>query len=164
MPEPAPGTEAAAEAFARLGGRLYRYTLAILGSPADAEEIVQDLFLTLAETDGAAWPRDLDGWLLRSARNLSWRRLGRARRRREILKGAAPLLAPREAGDPDLEALAGRASEALKVLPVEQREAVALHLFEGMTFAEIGAAAGVPEDTAASRYRYGIAKLKEILR
>ncbi len=63
-----------AEVYARVGPRLYRYAMAILGSPADAEEIVQDLFVTLAETDAARWPDQLDHYLLRSTRNAAIRR------------------------------------------------------------------------------------------
>ncbi len=152
-----------AEIYARVGPRLYRYALAILGSPADAEEIVQDLFVTLAETDTARWPAQVDHYLIRSARNAAIRRLQGARRRLALLKAEAPALVPREGADPGLEAFAARASRALGRLPVEQKEAVALHLFEDMSFREIGEAIEVSQDTVASRYRYGIEKLKEIL-
>ena len=152
-----------AEVYARVGARLYRYALAILGSPADAEEIVQDLFVTLAETKPADWPRDVDGYLIRSARNAAVQRLGRGRRRLELLKAEAPVLLARDPSDAGLQAFAAKASAALGRLPLEQKEAVALHLFEGMTFREIGEALEIPPDTAASRYRYGIEKLREVL-
>ena len=152
-----------AEVDARVGPRLYRYALAILGSPADAEEIVQDLFVTLAETDAARWPAQVDHYLIRSARNAAIRRLQGARRRLALLKAEAPALVPREASDPALQDFAAKASRALGQLPIEQKEAVALHLFEGMGFKEIGKATEVSLDTAASRYRYGIEKLKELL-
>ena len=149
-------------AYARLGERLYRYAEAILGSGSEAEEIVQDLFVELAERKTADWPRDLDGYLLTSARNAALKRLGRGRRRLELLREGAVLLIPRTP-EPGLEDLAAEASDALKALPVEQREAVALHLFENLSFREIGELTGIPADTAASRYRYGLAKLKEVL-
>lgn len=152
-----------AEVYARVGPRLYRYALAILGSPADAEEIVQDLFVTLAETDAARWPAQVDHYLIRSARNAAIRRLQGARRRLALLKAEAPALVPREASDPSLQDFAAKASRALGELPVEQKEAVALHLFENMSFKEIGEALEISQDTVASRYRYGIGKLKEVL-
>ena len=55
------------------------------------------------------------------------------------------------------------AAGALAVLPREQREVVVLKVFEEMTFAEIGRLVGVSPNTAASRYRYAVAKMKEML-
>ena len=46
-------------------------------------------------------------------------------------------------------------------LPADQKEAVFLKVVDGLTFKEIGAVCGVSANTAASRYRYGIAKLRE---
>ena len=46
-------------------------------------------------------------------------------------------------------------------LPAEQKEVVFLKVFDGMTFKEIGSVCGVSSNTAASRYRYGIEKLRE---
>ncbi|MCA1596341.1 MAG: hypothetical protein LC772_07955, partial [Chloroflexi bacterium] len=48
-------------------------------------------------------------------------------------------------------------------LPVEQREVLALKVFQGLTFKEIARATGISINTAASRYRYGIEKLREAL-
>jgi len=53
--------------------------------------------------------------------------------------------------------------EALARLPNEQREVIHLKIHMNMTFAEIGQLTNVPLDTAASRYRYGLEKLREIL-
>ncbi len=147
--------------FRTLGPRLYRYALAILASSADAEEAVQDAFVSLAEARTP--PREEARWLVRAVRNGAYKRLGRSRRRLELLRQGAPLLVPRESGDPVDADMARKASEALGKLPVEQREAVALHLFEGLSFREIGEMTEVPEDTAASRYRYGIEKMREVL-
>ncbi len=52
---------------------------------------------------------------------------------------------------------------AMGALPEEQREAVFLKIWEEMTFTQMGDLLGIPLDTAASRYRYGIAKLKKIV-
>jgi len=53
---------------------------------------------------------------------------------------------------------------ALLVLPSEQREVVVLHIWGGWSFGEIAALIQVPPDTAASRYRYALSKLRELLR
>jgi RNA polymerase sigma-70 factor (ECF subfamily) len=54
--------------------------------------------------------------------------------------------------------------EALYTLPSQQREVVVLHLWSEMTFCEIASLIGIPSDTAASRYRYALSKLRESLR
>ena len=51
---------------------------------------------------------------------------------------------------------------ALRMLPGEQREIVVLRIWGALTFEEAAAVIGISPNTAASRYRYGIAKLKEI--
>jgi RNA polymerase sigma-70 factor (ECF subfamily) len=52
---------------------------------------------------------------------------------------------------------------ALSQLPMEQREAVVLKIYEGFTFAQIAHVTQVSPNTAASRYRYGVDKLAEKL-
>jgi RNA polymerase sigma-70 factor (ECF subfamily) len=52
---------------------------------------------------------------------------------------------------------------ALAALPFEQREALELKLEGELTFAELGDVLGVPADTAASRYRRALEKLRERL-
>ena len=48
-------------------------------------------------------------------------------------------------------------------LPQEQREVVALKIDGGLTFAEIGEALSISANTAASRYRYALEKLRDSL-
>ena len=49
---------------------------------------------------------------------------------------------------------------ALAALPEEQRSVVHLHVWEDMTFREIGELLGLPTQTIASRYRYALDKLR----
>jgi len=53
---------------------------------------------------------------------------------------------------------------ALAELPIEQREAVVMRIWSGMTLEEVAEATGVPANTAASRYRYALDKLRERLK
>jgi len=55
-------------------------------------------------------------------------------------------------------------SVALGELPAEQRSVVHLKLWEGLTFEQIAEVLDVPPNTAASRYRYGLDKLRGRLR
>jgi RNA polymerase sigma-70 factor (ECF subfamily) len=59
--------------------------------------------------------------------------------------------------DPSMTMLLKRAGD----LPEEQKEVIFLKIFDGLTFREIGSVCRVPASTAASRYRYGIEKLRE---
>jgi RNA polymerase sigma-70 factor (ECF subfamily) len=52
----------------------------------------------------------------------------------------------------------------MEELPPDQRAVVHLKLWEGLAFEEIAAALEIPPNTAASRYRYGLDKLRERLR
>ena len=53
---------------------------------------------------------------------------------------------------------------AVAALPEVQREVVALKIDAGLTFAEIAAVTGTSLNTAASRYRYALEKLRTVLR
>ena len=157
----------AEELYERHGESLYRYLLFKLGSAEDAEDALQECFCRFARYD-LRWRlvRNVRAFVFRAARNEAdrslRRRLGRRVGERMIASGAvqgfaAAFAAPDE---PDLALLLRRAGE----LPAEQREAVYLKVFDGLTFKEIAAVCGVPANTAASRYRYGIAKLRQALR
>jgi RNA polymerase sigma-70 factor (ECF subfamily) len=96
-----------------------------------------------------------------------WRKSGR-RARRETADDDAIALAPDdpEAG-PLGAALAGEARErlaaSLEALPDEQRTAFLLYVEGGLSLAEIGEVTGANPETAKSRLRYAVARLKRTL-
>jgi RNA polymerase sigma-70 factor (ECF subfamily) len=55
-------------------------------------------------------------------------------------------------------------TDALAKIPFKQREAIILHLQAGMKFREIAALQGVPMSTVQGRYRYGLDKLRSLMR
>jgi RNA polymerase sigma-70 factor (ECF subfamily) len=59
--------------------------------------------------------------------------------------------------------LAGVVRDAIKKLPVEQREAVELAYFNGLTHREVATTLGIPEGTAKSRLRLAQTKLQSWL-
>ncbi|MGD9748743.1 MAG: RNA polymerase sigma factor, partial [Verrucomicrobiales bacterium] len=73
--------------------------------------------------------------------------------------GASGSLPPEDQGLVE-DALA----KAMEALPDDQRSVVHLKLVEGLTFEEISRAQGIPLNTAASRYRYALDKLRSCLR
>jgi len=66
--------------------------------------------------------------------------------------------------DPDDAAFRRELSVTLGELPPDQRAVVHLKLWEGLTFEQIAATLEIPLNTAASRYRYGLDKLRDRLR
>jgi RNA polymerase sigma-70 factor, ECF subfamily len=152
-----------AELYDGHGAGLYRYALVLVGREKDAEDVVQNVFARLAAQDGhLAGIRDARAYLFRAVRNeaASWLR-DRLRRRETCLQTADYLVSAGPKVSDDRRRRLGR---ALDRLPAEQREAVALHAFEGMTFAEVGGLLGESPNTVASRYRLAVARLTEWLR
>ena len=136
-------------------------------SEADTRDVLQEVFVKLASRPQLLRDvRDERGFLLRLAHNLaldSMRRLGaRERRHEQIAAEAEAVFETTHEGDERSfrEAL----SEALGTLPADQRAVAHLKLWEGLTFEAISQTLGIPLNTAASRYRYAIDKLRERLR
>jgi len=110
--------------------------------------------------------RDARAFLIRFAHNaaidLMRRRGARQKYHEQLAAEPAQLFAP--TSDPDESAFRAALTGALGELPPEQRTVVHLKLWEGLTFEQIAAALDVPLNTAASRYRYGLDKLRGRLR
>jgi RNA polymerase sigma-70 factor (ECF subfamily) len=148
---------------------VYGLVLRILQQASIAEEVVQDIFLQLwrnaAHYDvarGAFQP-----WLLTLARNraLDHLRLKSERQRRredqaEPLPPAA-VSAPDFAGNLDDQRRAARVRELMSALKPQQRRALELAYFEGLTHCEIAARLEEPLGTVKSWIRMGLLKLKE---
>jgi RNA polymerase sigma-70 factor (ECF subfamily) len=136
---------------------LYRYALMLLARPAAAEDVVQDAFAGLL--GATVRPEDVARYLKVSVRNGCYSRL---RRRQRWDMRELPLL---EATTPEAVDASERLAleRAVRGLPPEQREVVHLHVFEGMTFREVAEMSGESINTIASRYRYALARLREVL-
>jgi len=146
---------------------LFAFLLNLTRDEADTRDVLQEIFVKLArEPKWLAGVRDERAFLIRLAHNaaidLIRRRSARQRTREQFVAENISLFAP--ASDPDEKLFREELSVALGELPAEQRAVVHLKLWEGLTFQEIAAALGIPPNTAASRYRYGLDKLRERLR
>jgi RNA polymerase sigma-70 factor, ECF subfamily len=130
--------------------RLLAYMMTITRDRSKAEDALHNLFVKLAA--GKAVLQDPAVYLFRAARNEAIRA---SRRRKESpLADLDILSAPPEAAG---------LREVLDGLPPDQLDVVVLHVFEGLTFREAAEVLGIPQDTAASRYRYALEKLRELL-
>jgi RNA polymerase sigma-70 factor, ECF subfamily len=131
---------------------------------ADAEDVVQEAFLRFWRSrHRAAEPLAyLYTCVKRCA--LEWHR-GRSRRTRREETAARPegldatlFTGPMEQGE-----RRAAVETALAQLPAEQREVVVLKVWGGLTFPQVAAALDIPANTAASRYRYALARLRGLL-
>lgn len=148
-------------------GPVFAFALNLTRSEADARDVLQEVFVRLAkQADALDQIRDARGFLLRLAHNqivdLSRRRETRSRRDEAFQTDVLNVFAPTT--DPDEAAFRRELADALGELPVDQRAVVHLKLWEGLTFERIAETLGIPANTAASRYRYGLDKLRTRLR
>jgi RNA polymerase sigma-70 factor (ECF subfamily) len=146
---------------------IFAFVLNLLRHEADTRDVLQELFTKIAR-DGRLLEgvKDQRGFLLRLAHNqaidLIRRRAARTRNYEQLAAGNIAIFATTD--DPDQQALADSLAEALGELPPEQRAVVHLKLWERLTFEQIAGALDISPNTAASRYRYAIDKLRARLR
>jgi RNA polymerase sigma factor (sigma-70 family) len=159
--------EALARIYQKYKADLLLLAMALLNDRSAAEDAVHDVFVSFVRgLDGFRLTGSLKGFLLTCVANHA-RNCNKAERRRSRAgTGTGELAAPY--ADGPLESLAcneqvQRLSGAIAELPFEQREVVMLHLQGAMTFSAIGKARGVSSNTAKSRYRYGLDKLRLLL-
>jgi RNA polymerase sigma-70 factor, ECF subfamily len=141
----------------------------VLGDPAAAEEVVQDLFLGLWRNPRAFDPArgSLKSYVAMTARSRSidrWRGRAAERSARERLETEARVLRRDRAEGSDQHVLEaerrGQLLTAVGKLPSEQRDAVLLAFAGGLTAREIADGAGLPLGTAKSRIRLGLTRAR----
>ena len=156
------------ELYDRHSRLVYALVLRILQQATTAEEVVQDVFLQLwrntAQYDGSRGP--FVPWLLAIARNRALDQLRlkseRQRRREDQTDELPPVVAT-----PDFEGLldekrrATRVRELMNSLNPQQRRAIELAYFEGLSHSEIANALKEPLGTVKSWIRNGLLRLKE---
>ena len=146
---------------------LFAFLLNLTRHEADTRDVLQEVFLKLANR-----PQLLDGvlevraFLIRLAHNqaidLMRRRATREKNYDQLAAESETVFAP--SADHDEAAFRQTLTVALAELPAEQRAVVHLKLWEEMTFEALGEALNISPNTAASRYRYGVDKLRDRLR
>jgi len=142
---------------------VYRLALWRTGSREDAEDVVQDVFVRVAEQGPRlAAVRHPNRWLLTVTRRRSIDLVRRRKRRESESVEDIPYLVA-DGGDPDLAVAAAQTSRQISRLPAKQREVILLRHFADHSFAEIGRITGVPTFTAASRHRLAVARLRRLL-
>lgn len=147
----------------RYADDLLAFLQALLCSRHDAEDALQAVFLRIVhKRQRLARARRLEPYVYRTARNEAISCLRRKRRQRRPATERDRWLECAEAGRSG-DDLAERVQTALAALASSQHEVVFLKLYRDKTFREIAGLLGISLNTAASRYRYGIEKLRTLL-
>jgi RNA polymerase sigma-70 factor (ECF subfamily) len=147
----------------------FSFALRMLGSERDAEEAVQETFVRIWRNAGRYDPAiaGVGSWILSIARNLCIDELRRRRRRASELPALEEMPDPPDPSRTDIEAERGvvgaQVRAALGGLSAEQRSAIRLVYFHGLTSQEVGRLLNVPAPTVRSRLRLGLLKLGGIL-
>lgn len=158
--------------YRRWRSRLYRYLLRQCGNAAQAEELFQDIWLKVVNARrGYEVAAKFSTWLFRIAHNRLIDHY-RARGRAEIASfdddpedaDAVAALPARPHDQPEAllerKALAEELVRQIEALPAAQRETFLLSEEGELTLDEIAAATGVNRETAKSRLRYALNKLR----
>ena len=138
--------------------RLYNISLRIVGSSADAEEIMHDSLLQYWKFGRKHEIIDLGKWLTSTCIRKSIDRLRKRYRWKELLENYEdPIL--EEPETENLEYDINTIRDALTSLPDHYRAIVSLHLFEGYDYQEISQITGINDNTIRSLYMRGKQKL-----
>jgi RNA polymerase sigma-70 factor (ECF subfamily) len=162
---------ALAELYDRFSGPLFATAVRVVGDRAEAEDLVHDTFIALwdkaADFDtqrGSAF-----SWAVTLVRNRAIDRVRSRRRRGELLDASAPtdLGYDQNPAAACESAVAGDRATAVRAavasLPAEQKHALELAFFGGLTQQQIAERLAEPLGTIKARIRRGLLKLREAL-
>lgn len=154
------GSDQAADLLERHGAALLFVARQWVSAKSDAEDVVQEAFIRFWR----ARPRVADpvAFLFACVRNcaLDWQR----ERSRQVRREESVARSEREplfAGPLEQDERRAVIEAGLRRLPEQQREVLAMKIWGGLSFPQIAEALEISANTAASRYRYALAKLRE---
>ncbi|HEY7136068.1 MAG TPA: sigma-70 family RNA polymerase sigma factor [Acidimicrobiia bacterium] len=161
--------EAGAVFVRRFRNRVFGLALSITRDRVDADEVAQDAFVRAWRYAASYDPRrgTVLRWLLTITRNVALDRVRSTARRPESPTEVLPAnLLVDDVDNADLAALhddAARIVSALRVVPVEQREAIVAVTLGGMSAREYSDASHLPLGTVKTRIRLALRKLRDEL-
>ena len=150
--------------YSRYRGPLYRYLLRLAGTETGANDLYQGAWeKVIAARRKLPDKAPFRAWLFRVAHNHA---MDGFRRRQAETGLETETLAASSPGPADLAAAAEQRQSlesAVQALPAEQRDALLLKLEGGLDLDEIARITGVGKETAKSRLRYAVARLKKTM-
>ena len=158
--------------YDRISGLLFSMAYRVLNDREAAEDVLQDVFIQIwdkASSYDAVRGKPLT-WAVTMTRNKAIDRLRSSRRRYQLqneLEQEAVIdlhsSGQNSPGELELSEKSMQVREAVKRIPVDQRRAIELAFFSGMTQAEIAVELGEPLGTIKARIRRGMMRLRESL-
>ena len=162
-----------AELYDRFSKPLYSMALQVLREPAEAQDVVHDAFIAIWEkaSDFQQTRGNAFSWAVTLTRNRAIDRLRQLRRRSQLLTDSATDAGLIHAGgnEPSADSSAQTSDEASQVraavatLPADQKKALELAFFKGLTQQQIAESLSEPLGTIKARIRRGLLKLRENL-
>ena len=144
------------QVYRKHGSALLLFATAISGERSRAQDAVHQVFLRLIEDGGLRQAVDVKAYLFACVRNAVLNDL-KVRQRNVALDNECAWFDP-----PDKDYAAERNLRcAMAALPDDQQQVIVLHVWGELTFPQIGELLDISSNTAASRYRYALAKLRE---
>jgi RNA polymerase sigma-70 factor, ECF subfamily len=137
------------------GAALLLFASTISGDRGRAQDALQQVFLKLIENGGLSQAIDKKAYLFACVRNAVLNN-SKLERKHTALDVDSIWFSPPDrdyAGEQNLR-------RALHALSDDQREVIVLHVWGELTFSQIGDLLGFSANTAASRYRYALTKLR----
>jgi RNA polymerase sigma-70 factor (ECF subfamily) len=160
------------ELYSRHRAPLWRFVLRNLRDTTATADVFQEIWTrVIAHREKYVRTARFTTWLYHIAHNCCvdhWRRTGRAARREhpageQALAQLGDDTAPTPVEDAQRAECAAALLAALQQLPAEQRAAFLMYVEGGLGLAEIAAATDVGLETAKSRLRYAVARLRSVL-
>jgi len=155
---------AMAALYDRYSSIVYSVALRVLQDTGAAEDVLQDIFMQLWRNPGAfdASRGNMGAWLAVIARH---RAIDGLRRRRPVtdIEHIVVSVEPDLVGEADRSRAMDKVHGALQSMPAQQRSALEMAYFEGLTHVEIAEKTGEPLGTIKTRIRAGLLSLRRVL-
>jgi len=152
--------------YSRHRQALFTLALSRTGCRGLAEDAVHEAFVRMCRCD-LSRVEDPDAYVFAAVRNASIDQVRRAHRPAKSDSPARDSIFDDRAVDPQAGTLRTEeqslVADAVEALPDEQREAIVLRIYGGLSFAQIAQVTGEPLPTAATRFRRGLERLRQKL-
>jgi RNA polymerase sigma-70 factor, ECF subfamily len=142
--------------YGQLGPALVLFALSITRDRARAQDAVHQVFLKMIEKPNLGAVADMKAYLFTCVRNAILNDTKTRQRSVALCEEVAWFEPPHRDYAAELNL-----RRALYLLPDDQREVVVLHVWGGLTFLQIAEVLRISSNTAASRYRYALSRLRE---
>ena len=156
-----PQSEWLTQIFNDLGATIFGYLKTMLGDTAAAEDVLQNVFVRLMAVTPSEI-HNLRSFVFTLAHNEAVREAERRQRDNEAVTRSDKIFTVADRQTLSAVEVASL-EEALVSLPAEQRQVVYLKIYGDLSFDEIAQTLAIPNNTAASRYRYALQKMRDFL-